>query len=91
MAIIDLASHPYCFITVGELAEYWRLSRRRILEHLSAGHLEAIQFGAIVRIRTDAARQFEQRAAVPSRSTPGTGPTAIRSAVTRADHDGRSR
>ena len=63
MAIVDLEYHPFAFVTIGELAEYWRLTRRHVLDHIAAGNVEAIQLGhGIYRIRTATAIAFEQRA-----------------------------
>jgi excisionase family DNA binding protein len=67
MAILDLAFHPFAYVTINELAEYWRLGRRRVLDHIKAGHVEAIQLGpGLYRIRTITALTFERACAVPS-------------------------
>jgi hypothetical protein len=63
MAIVDLEYHPFAYVTIRELAEYWRLPKRRVLHHIRAGNFEAIQLGpGIYRVRTTAALAFEQRA-----------------------------
>jgi excisionase family DNA binding protein len=62
MAIIDLKYHPFAYVTIGELAEYWRLRRRHVIEHINAGDVEAIKVGPGYRIRTTTAIAFEQRA-----------------------------
>jgi hypothetical protein len=65
MAIVDLTFHPFAYVTIAELAEYWRLRKARVLDHIKAGHFEAIQLGPkIYRIRTSAALAFEQRCIV---------------------------
>ena len=67
MAIFDLASHPHAFVTVRELAEYWRLSQTRVLAHMRGGEFEAIQLGpSVYRIRTATALEFERRSKVRS-------------------------
>jgi hypothetical protein len=73
MAIFDLAFHPFAYITVAELAEYWRLRKRRVLAHIDAGEIEAIQLApGIYRVRTSTALAFERRAAVRAARPPGT-------------------
>ena len=65
MAIVDLDVHPYAFVTVAELACYWRLPTRAILDYVYAGTLEAIRFGpGVYRVRTKTALEFERRALV---------------------------
>jgi hypothetical protein len=61
MAILDLASHPFAYVTIAELSDYWRLSRVRVIEHVAAGRLEAIELGpGIYRVRTATALAFER-------------------------------
>ena len=69
MAIRDLVSHQARYVTIAELAEYWGVSRQQIYKRIDSGALEAIQLGSrLVRVRTAAALEFEQRARVdPSR------------------------
>jgi hypothetical protein len=65
MAILDLASHPFAYVTVAELSNYWRLSRDRVLDHVVAGHLEAIELGpGIYRVRVSTALAFERQSLV---------------------------
>jgi excisionase family DNA binding protein len=75
MSIRDLSTHPLAFVSVGELASYWRISRRQIYKQIEAGTLPAIRLGPrLFRIRTSVARTFEESARLspedvqPSRS-----------------------
>jgi hypothetical protein len=68
MAIVDLAFHPFAYVTIAELADYWRLRKHMVMEHIDAGNVEAIQLGpGVYRVRTSTALAFEQRCLVPSR------------------------
>jgi excisionase family DNA binding protein len=61
--ITSLEHHPENYVTVGQLAEYWQVSRKQIYKHIDAGTLEAIRFGPrLYRIQTKTALDFEQRA-----------------------------
>jgi excisionase family DNA binding protein len=63
MPIRDLSTHPVPYVSVGELASYWRISRKQIYKQIDAGTLEAIRLGPrLFRIRTSIARQFEESA-----------------------------
>jgi excisionase family DNA binding protein len=63
MPIRDLASHAAVYVSVGELADYWRISRKQIYKQIDAGTLEAIRLGPrLFRIRTAVARNFEESA-----------------------------
>lgn len=63
MAIHDLAKHPAPYVTVSELAAYWRVSRKQIYKQIEAGTLPAIRLGPrLYRIRTSVAREFQERA-----------------------------
>ena len=65
MAIVNLGSHPFVWVTVRELADYWRVSVACVLEQIASGGIEAIQIRpGIFRVRTDAAMDFEQRGRV---------------------------
>jgi hypothetical protein len=65
MAILNLGSHPFVWVTVRELADYWRVSAGCVIEQIAAGGLDAIQIRpGIFRVRTDAAIEFEQRGRV---------------------------
>lgn len=68
MAIRDLGSHPATYVTIGELAEYWAVSRQQIYKRIESGALEAIRLGArLYRVRTSAAVEYEKRAMVGQR------------------------
>lgn len=70
MPIRDLSTHPVAYVSVGELADYWRISRKQIYKQIDAGTLEAIRLGPrLFRIRTTVARNFEESA----RMSPATG------------------
>ncbi len=61
--IVDLLTHQEPFITVGELAEYWLVSRKQIYKQIDAGILHAIKLGPrLLRISTAEAIAFERRA-----------------------------
>lgn len=65
MAIRNLATHPAHYVTVGELAEYWAVSRQQIYMRIESGSLSAIRLGSrLYRVRTQAALEFERRASV---------------------------
>ena len=68
--IVSLATHTEKYVSVGQLAEYWQVSRKQIYKQIDAGTLEAIRLGErLYRIRTSAAYEFEKRAHM--RSIPG--------------------
>jgi len=59
----SLKSHREAYVTVGELAKYWVVSRKQIYKHIEAGTLPAIRLGPrLLRIRTADAIEFESRA-----------------------------
>ena len=63
MSIRDLSTHPLAYVSVGELASYWRISRKQIYKQIDAGTLPAIRLGPrLFRIRTCVAREFEENA-----------------------------
>ncbi|MQA28714.1 MAG: hypothetical protein GEU82_02585 [Luteitalea sp.] len=63
MPIRDLSTHPAAYVSVGELANYWRVSRKQIYKQIDAGTLAAIRLGPrLFRIRTVVARDFEESA-----------------------------
>ena len=56
-------THPEPYVTVGELAEYWLVSRKQIYKQIDAGTLRAIKLGPrLLRISTPEALHFERRA-----------------------------
>ena len=71
MPIRDLSTHPVAYISVGELADYWRISRKQIYKQIDAGTLEAIRLGPrLFRIRTTVARNFEESARMSPNNAP---------------------
>jgi excisionase family DNA binding protein len=71
VAILDLSTHPFAFVTVNELAKYWRVTSGLVREAIEAGELEAITFrGGKWRITTRAAIAFEQKARVKGTEWP---------------------
>jgi excisionase family DNA binding protein len=61
MAIHDLANHTAPYVTVRELAEYWRVSQKQIRQRVSAGHLSGLRLGPrICRISVTSALAFER-------------------------------
>jgi excisionase family DNA binding protein len=65
MPIRNLSTHPAHYLTVGELADYWAVSRQQIYKRIESGALEAIRLGArLYRVPTEAALEFERRANV---------------------------
>ncbi|MGH9147215.1 MAG: helix-turn-helix domain-containing protein [Vicinamibacterales bacterium] len=58
---IDLRTHVAAYVTVGELAEYWAVSRRQIYRQIQSGDLLALKFGPrLWRVSADSARQLER-------------------------------
>jgi len=65
MHIRDLAAHAARYVTVGELAEYWAVSRQQIYKRIESGALESIRLGSrLYRVRTCAALEYERRVTV---------------------------
>ena len=61
--IHDLRTHPRPYVSVGDLAGYWGISRKQIYKQMEAGTLEAIRLGPrLFRIRTVTALAFERAA-----------------------------
>lgn len=59
----DLKGHPDPYVTIGELAAYWLVSRKQLYKQIDAGTLPAIRLGPrLFRIRTADAREFERSA-----------------------------
>src|SRR5438034_5507993 len=58
-----LETHPESFVTTGELAEYWLVSRKQIYKQIQAGTLRALRLGPrLLRISTAEALKFERLA-----------------------------
>ena len=63
----NLKTHQKAYVTIGELAEYWLISRKQIYKQFEAGTLRAIRLGPrLLRIRTIDALEFENRANIHS-------------------------
>jgi excisionase family DNA binding protein len=63
MAIKDLAAHPAAYVSVSELAEYWKLDRHQIYKFIDLGGLRAIRLGPrTFRVHVEDAREFERDA-----------------------------
>lgn len=70
MAIKDLATHPAAYVSVTELAEYWKLDRHQIYKFIDLGGLRAIRLGPrTFRVHVDDARVFERDAKLAPRNT----------------------
>ena len=70
MPIRNLSIHPAHYLTVGELAEYWAVSRQQIYKRIESGSLAAIRLGArIYRVPTESAVEYERGAMVAGGST----------------------
>ena len=64
MAIHDLANHAAPYVTVRELAEYWRVSQKQVRQRVAAGHLSGLRLGPrICRISVASALAFERASA----------------------------
>lgn len=60
--INELEQHPESFVTVEQLASYWKVSRKYVRRLIEADILEAARFGPrTYRVPTCAAREFEKR------------------------------
>jgi excisionase family DNA binding protein len=58
----SLASHPEPYVTTGDLAQYWGVSRKQIHKQIEEGNLPAIRLGPrSLRIPTQGAADFECR------------------------------
>lgn len=54
----DLANHPEKYVTVAELAAYWRVSERTLRYHIQLGSLRATRVGGKWRVDVKDARAF---------------------------------
>ncbi len=65
MPIRELNSHPEHYVTVGELADYWAVSRQQIYKQIESGALVALRLGPrLYRVPTTAAIEFERAVGV---------------------------
>jgi excisionase family DNA binding protein len=71
MTIRNLSTHSTHYVTIGELSDYWAVSRHRIYTWIESGVLGAIRLGSrLYRIPTQAALDFERRASVSAVAAP---------------------
>jgi hypothetical protein len=60
--IIDLDTHPEPYVTMSDLADYWRVSRKQVYKQIESGMLRATVLGPMLRICTIDAIRFEEMA-----------------------------
>jgi len=69
MAIDDLEKHPQRYVSVGDLAEYWGVSREMLYKQIKAGTLKAARIGPrLYRIRREDAIAFARQAKLGRRN-----------------------
>lgn len=69
MPIRNLSVHTARYLTVGELAEYWAVSRQQIYKRIESGSLSAIRLGVrIYRVPIESALEYERCAIVAAAS-----------------------
>lgn len=74
MAITNLSNHTSPYVTIRELAEYWRVSQKQIRRRLAEGRLIGLRLGPrICRISVASARAFE-RGSEQALSSPSPSP-----------------
>jgi excisionase family DNA binding protein len=57
----SLQKYPEPYVTIGQLAQYWLVSRKQLYKHVESGALKAIRLGPrLLRIRTADASEFEK-------------------------------
>lgn len=56
--IVDLAKHEEKYVTIAELAAYWRVSERTLRYHVQKGSLAGTKFGRSIRVMTTDAVKF---------------------------------
>ena len=80
----DLETHTEAYVTIGELARYWHVSRQQIYKQIEAGTLPAIRLGPrLLRVATAEALKFERHAhmRVPDTGHRALGASADKTAV----------
>ena len=83
----DLETHTEAYVTIGELARYWHVSRQQIYKQIEAGTLPAIRLGPrLLRVATAEALKFERHAHM---RVPDTGHRALGASADRAAVAGR--
>jgi excisionase family DNA binding protein len=88
MAIHNLANHAAPYVTVRELAEYWRVSQKQIRQRVAAGHLSGLRLGPrICRISVASALAFERASEQALAQNARPSPTLM----PRGDGSGRRR
>jgi hypothetical protein len=63
--IVDLETHPEPYVTMLDLARYWRVSQKQIYRQIETGMLRATVLGPMLRICTLDALRFEDMAMMP--------------------------
>jgi excisionase family DNA binding protein len=62
---VALEANTGQYVTVGELARHWAVSRKQVYKHIEAGSLPAIRLGPrLLRIRVADAIEFQERARI---------------------------
>jgi excisionase family DNA binding protein len=60
--LTDLQAYSGPFVTVSQLADYWKVSRKHVLKLIESGHLEAVRLGPKThRVSVNSAVAFERR------------------------------
>jgi excisionase family DNA binding protein len=80
MAIRNLATHALPYVTVRELAEYWRVSQKQIRQRVAAGNLSGLRLGPrLCRISVASALAFERASeqALSERARTNNTPTPV--------------
>jgi hypothetical protein len=94
--IIDLDTHPEPYVTMSDLADYWRVSRKQVYRQIETGMLKATVLGPMLRICTADAIRFEEMAAMPPAGREralhrGNGSVIINAAASSAASSGGGR
>jgi hypothetical protein len=63
--IVDLETHPEPYVTMTDLARYWRISQKQVYRQIETGMLRATVLGPMLRICTLDALRFEDMAMMP--------------------------
>lgn len=60
--LTDLHAYSGTFVTVRQLSDYWRVSRKHVLKLIESGHLESVRLGPKThRVPVHSAVAFERR------------------------------
>jgi excisionase family DNA binding protein len=69
--LTDLQAYAGTFVSVRQLSDYWRVSRKHVLKLIEAGDLESVRLGPKThRVPVHSARAFERRHQNPGRLPP---------------------